>query len=173
MSVQFSCPHCVSFRGEQVPAWKAQISPIWSVLQKKTLPQGGGKKCPKEANSILWVSLAGKENYAEGNFKGFLERWSWPQALEKEEWQWKLVLQDTLWGPAYLAHKTAHYYQGPEAITCRTTAWNSSSASCYYSAAKLCPALCDCMDCSVPGFPILHYHLEFAQTHVHWVGDAI
>ena len=29
------------------------------------------------------------------------------------------------------------------------------------------------MDCSTPGFPVLHYLLEFAQTHVHWVTDAI
>ena len=29
------------------------------------------------------------------------------------------------------------------------------------------------MDCSMPGFPILHHLLEFAQTHVHWVGNAI
>ena len=29
------------------------------------------------------------------------------------------------------------------------------------------------LDCSTPGFPILHYLPEFAQTHVHWVGDAI
>ena len=29
------------------------------------------------------------------------------------------------------------------------------------------------MDCSAPGFPVLHYLLELAQTHVHWVGDAI
>ena len=33
--------------------------------------------------------------------------------------------------------------------------------------------LCDPMDCSTPGFPVLHHHPEFAQTHVHWVGDAI
>ena len=26
---------------------------------------------------------------------------------------------------------------------------------------------------STPGFPVLHYLLNFAQTHVHWVGDAI
>ena len=25
----------------------------------------------------------------------------------------------------------------------------------------------------MPGFPILHYLLEFAQTHIYWVGDAI
>ena len=29
------------------------------------------------------------------------------------------------------------------------------------------------MDCSTPGFPALHYFLEFAQTHVHLVDDAI
>ena len=29
------------------------------------------------------------------------------------------------------------------------------------------------MDCSTPGFPVLHNLPEFAQTHVHWVGDVI
>ena len=33
--------------------------------------------------------------------------------------------------------------------------------------------LCNPMDCSTPGFPVLHQLLELAQTHVHWVGDAI
>ena len=33
--------------------------------------------------------------------------------------------------------------------------------------------LCDPMNCRIPGFPVLHYLLEFAQTHVYWVGDAI
>ena len=28
-------------------------------------------------------------------------------------------------------------------------------------------------DCSTLGFPVLHYLLEFAQTHLHWVSDAI
>ena len=32
-----------------------------------------------------------------------------------------------------------------------------------------CLTLCNPMDCSTPGFPILYYLLEFAQTHVHWV----
>ena len=27
--------------------------------------------------------------------------------------------------------------------------------------------LCDAMDCSTPGFPVLHCLLEFAQIHVH------
>ena len=41
------------------------------------------------------------------------------------------------------------------------------------SVTKSCPALCNPMDCSTPGFPLLHHLSEFAQTHVHWVGDAI
>ena len=36
-----------------------------------------------------------------------------------------------------------------------------------------CPTFCDPMDCSTPGFPVLHYLLAFVQTHVHWVSDAI
>ena len=31
---------------------------------------------------------------------------------------------------------------------------------------------CDPMDCSIPGPFVLHYLPEFAQMHVHWVGDA-
>ena len=38
---------------------------------------------------------------------------------------------------------------------------------------KSCPTLCDPMDCSTPGFPVLHHLLEFSQTHVHWVSDTI
>ena len=33
--------------------------------------------------------------------------------------------------------------------------------------------LCNPMDYSMPGFPILHYLLEFALTHVHWANDTL
>ena len=33
--------------------------------------------------------------------------------------------------------------------------------------------LCDAMDCSTPGFPVLHYLPEFAQTHIHWCHPII
>ena len=32
---------------------------------------------------------------------------------------------------------------------------------------------CSPMNCSTPGFPVLHHLPEFVQTHVHRVGDAI
>ena len=39
--------------------------------------------------------------------------------------------------------------------------------------AQSCPTLCDPMNCSMPGLPVYHQLLEFTQTHVHRVGDAI
>ena len=36
-----------------------------------------------------------------------------------------------------------------------------------------CPTLYDLMDCSMPGFPVLHYLLKFSQTHGPWVQSAI
>ena len=41
------------------------------------------------------------------------------------------------------------------------------------SLTQLCPTLSDPMNCSTPGFPVLQCLLEFAQTHVHQVSDAI
>ena len=45
------------------------------------------------------------------------------------------------------------------------------TANCC-SVAKLCPTLCDPMDCSTPSLRVSHYLPEFAQVHVHWVCDA-
>ena len=47
------------------------------------------------------------------------------------------------------------------------------SLSQYSSVARLCLTLCNPMDCSMPGFFVHHQLPELAQTHVHWVGDAI
>jgi len=54
-----------------------------------------------------------------------------------------------------------------------TQKWRALLFGCCCSVAKSCPALHNPMDGSVSGFPVLHYFLEFAQTHVHWVSDAI
>ena len=43
----------------------------------------------------------------------------------------------------------------------------------FSSVAQSCPTLCDPMNRSTPGFPVHHQLLEFTQTHVHRVGDAI
>ena len=47
------------------------------------------------------------------------------------------------------------------------------SVVCCCSVTKLCPTLCDPIDCSPPGSSILHYLQEYVQIHVHWVSGAI
>ena len=44
---------------------------------------------------------------------------------------------------------------------------------CCCSIVKSFSTLCDCMDCSMTSSSVLHDLPEFAQIHVHWVGDAI
>ena len=56
--------------------------------------------------------------------------------------------------------------------------WNMArSDGCHvcrcWSVFKSCPTLCNPMYCSMQGFPVLHYLLELAQIHFHWVDDAI
>ena len=54
--------------------------------------------------------------------------------------------------------------------------WNKSFEpviSQLSSVAQSCPTLCDPMNCSTPGLPVHHQLLEFTQTHVHRVRDAI
>ena len=43
----------------------------------------------------------------------------------------------------------------------------------FSSFTQSCSTLCDPVDCSTLGFPAHHQLPELAQTHVHWVGDAI
>ena len=46
-------------------------------------------------------------------------------------------------------------------------------SSVQFSSIQSCPTLCNPMNRSTPGLPVHHQLLEFTQTHVHWVGDAI
>ena len=44
---------------------------------------------------------------------------------------------------------------------------------CCCSVAKSHPTFCNPMDCSTPGFPVLHSLPEFTETHARRVSDAI
>ena len=64
----------------------------------------------------------------------------------------------TAWVPVYLSHSSP-------LIFCPSVQFSSVTQSC--------PTLCNPMDCSTPGLPVHHPLLELAQTHDHWVRDAI
>ena len=44
---------------------------------------------------------------------------------------------------------------------------------CCCSVTQSCPTLCDPMDGSTPGLPVPHHLPEFAQVHLHCIGDAV
>ena len=52
-------------------------------------------------------------------------------------------------------------------------AFAADTHSCCYLVAQSCLTLFDPLVCSMPGFPDLHYLLEFCQTHAHRVNDAV
>ena len=51
--------------------------------------------------------------------------------------------------------------------------WRTMMSLQFSSVTQSSPTLCDPMDCSMPGLPVHHQLLEFTQTHVSGVGDAI
>ena len=57
------------------------------------------------------------------------------------------------------------WIQGAELLLLMFTEFSSVTQSCLI--------LCDPMDCKTPGFPVHHELPEFAQNHVHQVGDGI
>ena len=62
----------------------------------------------------------------------------------------------------------------PEGQILETT-WKPQEKSSLFcsSVTQLCPTLCDPLDCSTPGFPVLHHLPELAQTHVHWPSNHL
>ena len=51
--------------------------------------------------------------------------------------------------------------------------WLQRANFCRHSVSKLCPTLCDPMNCSIPDLPVTRYLPEFAQIHVHCVSDTL
>ena len=81
-----------------------------------------------------------------------------------------------LWHSAFFMVQSSHPYMTP-GKTIALTRWTfvgkvMYSPSCY-SVAQLCPPVYNPTNCITPVFPVLHYLPEFAQTHIHWAGDAI
>ena len=66
--------------------------------------------------------------------------------------------------------------QSPSHVWLFATSLTAARQASLYSVKSLtqsCLTLCDPMDCSMPGLPVHHQLPELAQTHVHWVADAI
>ena len=79
-------------------------------------------------------------------------------ALNYRAWVWNMLsVMSYLWLGASTIWSNVYF------IIIRMIIFNHPGCCCLV--AKSSPTLCDPMDCSTPGFPVLHYLLEFAQTH--------
>ena len=104
----------------------------------------------------------------------YVQLWGYRQILSQflhlnHEFRWRnweslrhlyIPLSELLWGS-----------NGTMCKKCLLYTIYSINDSC--SIAQSCPTLCDPMDCSMPGFPVFYHLQDLAQTHVHWVSDAI
>ena len=97
-----------------------------------------------------------------GKLYKLIDLWQWGSksfVFEKfSRWLWNNRFRN-LWSRFYWDHflEASH--------------WLKTASCCWV--AESCLTLCNPMDWNMPGVPVLHYFLEFAQTRVHWVGDAI
>ena len=69
--------------------------------------------------------------------------------------------------PSFTFLQTTLIFEGSLSKKCRKASVQFSSV------AQLCLTLCDPMNHSMPDLSVYHKLLEFTQTHVRWVNDAI
>ena len=66
-----------------------------------------------------------------------------------------------------------HFYESGHSRAVSLLKENLYNSVQFSSIAQSCPTLCDAMDCSTPGLLVHHQLLQFTETHIHWVSDAI
>ena len=76
--------------------------------------------------------------------------------------------------PSSLSRPATHIGREPKGKTVSNVIHLASLCSVQFSSVtQSCPTLCNPMNRSTPGLPVHHQLLEFTQTHIHRVGDAI
>ena len=76
-----------------------------------------------------------------------------------------------------IPHAVEQLSQSTKSVACHGAAelaqlWGWGGGQ-FSSVSQSSPTLCDPMNRSMPGLPVHHQLLEFTQTHVHQVGNAI
>ena len=86
----------------------------------------------------------------------------------------------SVWGPGviWLSYRNGIWKMKPQ-FDPETGPRQLPQSSRFYhlisccSVTQPCLTVCDPMACSMSGFPDIHHLLKFAQTHIHWVSEAI
>ena len=120
-----------------------------------------------QARILQWVAMASSRSSKPRNWArvsciagGFFIHWTNREA------------QRTCTNSPKEVGTTPRVVKVPQPVVLRQDGTTNSSVQ-FSSVTQSCLTLCNPMACSTPGIPVHHQMLELAQTHVHWVGDAI
>ena len=103
-------------------------------------------------------------------FTGWIE--GFPTWIKKAEEVIKTLLHEII--PRFYLPRSLLSDDGTSFTSKVTQGVSKAFSSVQFSSVtQSCPTLCDPMNHSTPGLPVHHQLLEFTQTHVHRVGDAI
>ena len=94
-----------------------------------------------------------------------------PSIFDQKLTKKKLILSRRLHGKCFDIQMLWYPFD-IQMFVSKNTPKNSGSCCCC-SVAQLCFTLSNPMNGGTPGFPVLHYLTEFAETHVHQIDDAI
>jgi len=125
----------------------------------------------------VWLSAAQLIHYSFLNPRETITSEKYGQQIDEIHWKLKclhLALVNRK-GPILLHHTWLHVAQ-PVLQKLNELGYEILShppSVQFSSVSQLCPTLWDPMDCNMSGLPVHHQLLEFTQTHVHWVSDAI
>ena len=100
----------------------------------------------------------------------------WSQCTQNSNHSWKKIIHATYWFIQQIFRSyPSTSLQYHSFIQKQEGLFTIAIHCCCYccSVTKSLSTLCHPMDYNMPDFPVLHYPPEFAQTHVHWVSDAI
>ena len=123
---------------------------------------------PRQLSGILWGNVSKFNDCIYWNIEGQLETFLPNLNTEHNYFLSKLLVCLCLWKLWIINTHVSLFVMNNKRAKVFITRKKTLS-----SVPRLCPTLCDPMDCDTPGFPIHHQLLELAQIHIHWVGDAI
>ena len=108
------------------------------------------------------------ECFSEDIFRGLSGVWHHYQLLYWHGGNWEFIVQCCKSCGVHVPGKDDE--RTPEFSVPVVSAHGSQSEICW--GGDCCCSVTQ-LDCGTPDFPVLHHLPELAQTHVHWVGDAI
>ena len=163
---------CWSWNSNTLATWCEELTHCkrpWCWERLKAGGEGDDRGCDCEMASLTWwtcVWVSSGSWWWTGR-PGVLQS----MGLQRVGHDWATELNWTFYSDHYMHVKCNYRTQNMQIFYYALRVISLFVICCLVT--KLCPTLCNPMDCGLPGFPVLHYLPMFAQTYVHWIGDAI